>query len=360
MLAAVLRNIGDTDLDVTDTIEVNEPGPDDVIVKITHTGICHSDVSAMNGTIPQSAPAVLGHEGAGVIEEVGDNVTEVSVGDHVIVVWSPPCGGCKFCVDHKSPNLCMTVQFGAMMIPHFREGGEDVHAMAGAGTFAERTLLPKQAVVKIDKDIPLDIASLIGCGVMTGAGAVLNTAKVTPGSSVIVYGAGGVGVAALQGARIAGAAEIVAVDLNDAKLDDARRFGATHAIKPEDVDGVKLEITGGDGFDFAIECIGNPNTMRASFDAVRRGGTACIVGVGRPEEMVQFSAFELFFSEKNLVGSYYGGADVRSDFHKLLRLYKQGKLDLEGMITRRIKIDEINPALEAVRKGEVIRQVIEF
>ncbi|MAV21039.1 MAG: Zn-dependent alcohol dehydrogenase [Acidimicrobiaceae bacterium] len=360
MLAAVLRNTGDQDLDVTDTIEVNDPGPDDVVVKITHTGVCHSDVSAMNGTIPTECPAVLGHEGAGIIDAVGDNVTEVAVGDHVIVVWSPPCGGCRFCIDHKSPNLCITVQFGSMMIPHFTEANVPVHAMAGAGTFAEKTLLPKQAVVKIDPDIPLDIASLIGCGVMTGAGAALNTAKITPGSSVIVYGAGGVGVAAIQGARIAGAAEIVAVDLNDAKLDDARRFGATHAVKPEDVDGAKLEITGGDGFDYALECIGNPLTMRASFDAVRRGGTACIVGVGRMEEMVQFSAFELFFSEKILVGSYYGGTDVRSDFHKLLRLYKQGKLDLEGMITRRITIDEINPALEAVRNGEVIRQVIEF
>ena len=214
MLAAVLRNTGDRDLDVTDTIAVNDPGPDDVVVKITHTGVCHSDVSAMNGTIPTECPAVLGHEGAGIIDAVGDNVTEVAVGDHVIVVWSPPCGGCRFCIDHKSPNLCITVQFGSMMLPHFTEANVPVHAMAGAGTFAEKTLLPKQAVVKIDPDIPLDIASLIGCGVMTGAGAALNTAKITPGSSVIVYGAGGVGVAAIQGARIAGAAEIVAVDLN--------------------------------------------------------------------------------------------------------------------------------------------------
>ncbi len=360
MLAAVLRNEGDDELDVTDTIELNDPGPDDVVVKITHTGVCHSDVSAMNGTIPQPAPAVLGHEGAGIVEAIGDNVTEVAVGDHVIVVWSPPCGSCNFCVGHKSPNLCTTVQFGSMMLPHFREGDTPIAAMAGAGTFAERTLLPKQGVVKIDPDIPLDIASLIGCGVMTGAGAALNTAKVSPGSSVIVYGAGGVGVAAIQGARIAGAAEIVAVDLNDAKLDEAKRFGATHAVTPDDVEGIKAEITGGEGFDYALECIGNPVTMRASFDAVRRGGTTCIVGVGRMDEMLQLSAFELFFMEKTLVGSYYGGTDVRSDFHKLLRLYKYGKLDLEGMISRRIKIDEINPALEAVRKGEVIRQVIEF
>lgn len=360
MIAAVLRNIGDTDLDVTDTIEVNDPGPDDVVVKITHTGVCHSDVSAMNGTIPQPAPAVLGHEGAGIVEAVGANVTDVVPGDHVIVVWSAPCGECIYCTGRKQPNLCMNIQMSTFMTPHFHEGDTPIQAMAGAGTFAEYTLLPKQGVVKIDKDIPLDVASLIGCGVMTGAGAAINTAKVTPGSSVIVYGCGGVGVAAIQGARIAGAAEIVAVDLNDAKLDDARRFGATHAVKPEDVDAAKAEVTGGDGFDFALECIGRPVTMRAAYDATRRGGTTCIVGVGRADEMVEFNAFELFFMEKTLVGSYYGGTDVRTDFHKLLRLYAAGKLDLEGMITRRIKIDEINPALEAVRKGEVIRQVIEF
>ena len=188
---------------------------------------------------------------------------------------------------------------GSMMIPHFREGDVDVHAMAGAGTFAEKTLLPKQAVVKIDPDIPLDIASLIGCGVMTGAGAALNTAKVTPGSSVIVYGAGGVGIAAIQGARIAGAAEIVAVDLNDEKLNDARRFGATHAVKPEDVDAAKLEITAWRRFCFALECIGRPLTMRSFLRRHPARGTACIVGVGRAEEMVEFSAFELFFMEKH-------------------------------------------------------------
>ena len=177
---------------------------------------------------------------------------------------------------------------------------------------------------------------------------------------MVVFGAGGVGISAIQGARIAGAAEILAVDLVDSKLEQAKKFGATHVCKPDDFEGLKNEITAGEGFDYALECIGNPMTMRASFDATRRGGTTCIVGVGKAEDMVQFSAFELFFLEKTLVGSYYGGTDVRTDFHKLLRLYKHGKLDLEAMISRRIKIDEINPALEAVRKGEVIRQVIEF
>ena len=242
----------------------------------------------------------------------------------------------------------------------FRQGDEIIGSMAGTGTFAEYTLVPEPAVVKIDADIPLEVASLIGCGVMTGAGAAMNTAKVTPGSSVIVYGAGGVGISAIQGARIAGASEIVAVDMNVNKLEEAKAFGATHSCTPDQVDSLKNSLTGGMGFDFALECIGKPVTMRAAYDQTRRGGTCCIVGVGRMDEMVSFSAFELFFNEKVLVGSYYGGTDVRSDFHKLLRLYRAGKLDLDRMITRRIKLDEINDAMRAMERGEVVRQVIEF
>jgi S-(hydroxymethyl)glutathione dehydrogenase/alcohol dehydrogenase len=358
MRAAVLRKTGDVDLDVRDDIELRPMGAGDVKVRITHSGVCHSDLSAMNGTIPQPPPAVLGHEGAGIVEAVGDSISAVKPGDHVIIAWSPPCGKCKFCVNFKQPQLCFNVMM--TMGGQFRQGDEIIGAMAGAGTFAEYTLVPEQAVVKIDDDIPLEVASLIGCGVMTGAGAAINTAKVTPGSSVIVYGAGGVGISAIQGARIAGAAEILAVDVNPQKLDEAKAFGATHACLPDDVDAMKTAITGGDGFDFAFECIGKPVTMRAAYDQTRRGGTTCIVGVGRMDETVSFSAFELFFNEKHLVGSYYGGTDVRSDFHRLLRLYRAGKLDLDRMITRRIKIDEINDAMRRLERGEVVRQVIEF
>jgi S-(hydroxymethyl)glutathione dehydrogenase/alcohol dehydrogenase len=360
MRAAVLRQTGDHNLDVVDHIELRPMGPLDVKVRITHSGVCHSDLSAMNGTIPQPPPAVLGHEGAGIVDEVGEAVTNVKPGDHVIIAWSPPCGQCKYCVDFKQPNLCMNMMFVMGSNPQFREGADIIGAMAGAGTFAEYTIVPQQAAVKIDDDIPLDVAALIGCGVMTGAGAALNTAKVTPGSSVAVWGAGGVGISAIQGARIAGAAEIVAVDINLGKLDTARAFGATQAVTPDELDDVKNKVTGGDGFDFTLECIGNPSTMRAAYDATRRGGTTCIVGVGRMDQMLQLSAFELFFNEKTLVGSYYGGTDVRADFHRLLRLYRTGKLDLERMITRRIKIDEINDALRLMERGEVVRQVIEF
>ena len=359
MRGALLRNTGDEGLEVVDGLEAGEAGPGQVKVKIVATGVCHSDLSVMNGTIPQPPPVILGHEGAGIITQVGEGVPGLAEGDHVIIAWSPPCGLCVDCVDRKSPHLCQAFLFN-MAIPKYTLDGADVFGMAGAGTWAEETIMPWQGAIKIDDDVPFEVASLIGCAVMTGVGAAINTAKVTPGSSVIVFGCGGVGISCIQGARVAGASVIVAVDLNDGKLEDAKRFGATHACKPDEIDSLKGSLTGGDGFDYSFEAIGLPSTMRASYDAIRRGGTACIVGVGKLDEFVSFSAFELFFSEKNLVGSYYGSADVRTDFHKLLGFWKDGQLDLDGMITRRIKLDEINDAFAAMQRGEVIRQVISF
>jgi S-(hydroxymethyl)glutathione dehydrogenase/alcohol dehydrogenase len=360
MRAAVLRNVGDATLEVRDDLDLVDVGPGEVKIAIAATGVCHSDLSCMNGTIPSPAPCVLGHEGSGVVAAVGEGVTSVAAGDHVIVAWSPPCGECAFCGPRHQPHLCSNVQMAMSGTPHFRIGSDPVFGMSGTGTFAEELIVPHQAAVKIPSDVPLEIASLIGCGVMTGAGAALNTAKVTPGSSVIVFGAGGVGISAIQGAKVAGASVILAVDLNEGKLQDALRLGATHACTPDDVDGMKATLTGGEGFDFGFEAIGLPLTMRATYDAIRRGGTACIVGVGKFTEFVQFSAFELFFSEKTMVGSYYGSADVRTDFHRLLDLWKDGQLDLEGMISRRIKLDDINDAFDAMQRGEVIRQVITF
>ncbi len=360
MRAAVLRNMGDATLEVRDDLSLAEVGPGEVRLKVEATGVCHSDLSCMNGTVPSPTPCVLGHEGAGVVQAVGEGVTSVQVGDHAIVAWSPPCGECAFCGPRHQPHLCSNIQMVMTGTPNFRLGGDPVFGMAGTGTFAEELILPHQALVPIDADIPFEIASLVGCGVMTGAGAALNTAKVTPGSSAIVFGCGGVGIAAIQGAKVAGAEVILAVDLHDGKLADALRLGATHACKPEEVDDLKATLTGGDGFDFGFEAIGLPTTMRATYDAIRRGGTACIVGVGKFTEVVTFSAFELFYSEKTMVGSYYGSADVRTDFHKLLDLWKAGQLDLEGMISRRIALDDINDAFDAMQRGEVIRQVITF
>lgn len=359
MRAAVFHEVGKEEVEVRDDVEVIGPGAGQVRVKIHAAGVCHSDLSAMNGTLPQPAPAVLGHEGAGEIVEVGEGVTSVSVGDHVIIAWTPPCGTCKFCM-HGHPNLCVSIFFNIAGAPHFTMGGTPIFGFAGTGTMAEETVVPVQGVVPIAADVPYDVAALIGCGVTTGVGAALNTAKVVPGSSVAVFGCGGVGIAAIQGAKIAGAAEIVAVDTVAGKLDDAKRFGATHAVEPGALDATSMELTGGDGFDYAFECIGLSQTIRAAYDAVRRGGTAVIVGAGRNDQMVEFNAFELFFMEKRILGSYYGSADVRVEFDRLIRLWRSGRLDLEGMVTRSLDIGQANEAFGAMKRGEVIRQVLTF
>jgi S-(hydroxymethyl)glutathione dehydrogenase/alcohol dehydrogenase len=243
---------------------------------------------------------------------------------------------------------------------HFVIDGEPVGGFTGLGTFAEELIVSEHCVVKIDDDVPLGIVSLIGCGVTTGVGAAINSAGVTPGSSVVVFGCGGVGMSAIQGARIAGAAEILAVDTVESKLAEAKHFGATAACTPDAFEQLKSEITGGEGFDYALECIGNPNVIRATYDATRRGGTAVIVGIGRFDQQIQFNAFELFYGDKTLRGSMYGSANVRTFMPKLLRLWKNGALDLESMLSRRIQLEEINDAFGAMQDGNVIRSVIDF
>jgi S-(hydroxymethyl)glutathione dehydrogenase/alcohol dehydrogenase len=361
MRAAVLRETGGDKLEIVDGVTVGDVGPTDVRIEIKATGVCHSDLHAMKGDLPQGTPFVPGHEGAGIIVETGAGVRGLSVGDHVVVAWSPPCGQCVACVDQKSPHLCVMIQFSIAGLPRFKEGDLDLYGMAGTGTFAEEMVLPQEAVVKIDDDVPFDVASLIGCGVTTGVGAAINTAKVEPGSTCVVFGCGGVGISVIQGCRVAGAAVIVAVDLNDGKLETAKKFGATHSCKPDDLGALQGEVTGSaGGFDYAFEAIGLPTTVRAAYDAARRGGTAVIVGVGNASQTVEFNLFELFFQEKTFMGSYYGSADVRSDFNRLLRLWKAGKLDLEGMITQRIGLDGVNDAIQQMISGEVIRTVIEL
>jgi S-(hydroxymethyl)glutathione dehydrogenase / alcohol dehydrogenase len=359
MRATVFHGTNGEVAEYHDDVEVADPGPGEVKVKIHAAGVCHSDLSAMNGTLPMPAPCVLGHEGAGEVVEVGDGVDQVAVGDHVIVAWTPPCGTCRAC-RRGQPNLCMTIFINIAGAAKFSRGGAPIFGFAGTGTFAEEMVVPQQGVVKIPDDVPYEIGALIGCGVTTGVGAALNTAKVQPGSSVVVYGAGGVGIAAIQGARIAGAAEIVAVDTVEGKLKDALRFGATRGVTPDEVDAANMEINEGDGFDYAIECIGLPQTIRAAYDAVHRGGTAVIVGAGRSDAMVEFNCFELFFMEKRLLGSYYGSADVRTEFHRLIRLWRAGRLDLDGMISARLDISRAQDAFEAMKRGEVIRQVLTF
>lgn len=357
MKAALLKGLNEP-LEIRDDVELVDLGAGEVHVKIVSSGVCHSDLSAQNGTIPTQFPSVLGHEGAGVIQEVGDGVRGLAAGDKVIISFVPACTHCNPCLRGQS-YLCEDA--GPMMAtPHFKIDGTPVHGFAGCGTFSDEMIVPASAAVKVADDIPLNVVSLIGCGVTTGVGAAINSAKVTPGSSVVVFGCGGVGISAIQGARIAGAAEILAVDMLDAKLEMAKQFGATHVCTPDHLEGMRNEITAGEGFDYAIECIGNPNTIRAAYDNARRGGVACIVGVGRMEEMVQFSAFELFFADKQLKGSMYGGSNVRVFMPQLLRLWKQGKLDLESMVSKRMQVDDVNEAFRAMEEGEVIRTVLDF
>jgi S-(hydroxymethyl)glutathione dehydrogenase/alcohol dehydrogenase len=359
MRAAILSAPG-TPLVVRDDVEIGSPGPNEVRVRLAATGVCHSDLSIVDGSLPLvPTPAVLGHEGAGVVTEVGSSVSSLSEGDHVILSWVTPCGTCRPCL-HGQVNLCLTdLEHVMIPTPRLQAAGEPVY-VAQLGTFAEEVMVNAAAAIKIDPEVPLEIASLLGCGVMTGVGAAINTAKVEPGSSVVVFGCGGVGLNVVQGARLAGASEIVAVDVRQDKLDAAKRFGATRGATPEELNDVTVELTGQVGFDYAFEVIGRPETIRNAWEATRRGGTTVVVGAGSPTAEVTFSALELFFMEKRLLGCVYGSADPRRDFPRLLGLWRAGKLDLDGLITQRIALDDINQAFDAMARGEGVRSLVTF
>jgi len=355
--AAVLYAIGDGKLDIRDDAVAVGPGPGEVKIRVRAAGVCHSDLSARVGTLPQPAPAILGHEASGDVIEVGAGVEHVAPGDRVIVSWLPPCAACTWCLAGQ-PFLCMTHVVSAYMQPRFMVGDSPAFGLAGCGAFAEEMVVPGPGAVKIDPDVPYEIAALVGCGVMTGVGAVVNTARVRPGSSVVIIGCGGVGIAAIQGARLAGASVIAAVDTVPAKHDVAKRFGATHAAGPDGLSALSAELTGGEGFDYAFDVVAAPETIRTAWSAARRGGTVVVVGAGSADRRVEFSPFELLFDGKKLLASLYGSADVRSDYHRILRLWRAGRLDLAGMISRRIRLDEVNDALDALGRGDIIRQVI--
>src|SRR5438105_7710473 len=280
MRGAVLPGL-EQPIEVRDDVEVAGPGPGEVRIRVVASGVCPSDVSVQDGPLPILVPCVLGHEGSGEIIAVGDGVTNVAEGDHVIISWVPPCGECFFCL-RGQPNLCAEFVEAQSRPPRFSAGGSPLFGMAACGTFVEETVLPSTAAIKITDDIPFDIASLIGCGVMTGVGAALKTAQVKPGSSVAVFGCGGVGISVIQGARIAGAAEIVAVDLVEQKLELAKSFGATHAATPAQLPALQNELTEGWGFDYAFEVVGRPETIRGAWEATRRGGTTVVAGACHP------------------------------------------------------------------------------
>ncbi len=364
MKGAVLPGIGQQ-LEVVDDLEVAPPREREVKVRIHTTGVCHSDLSVQNGTIMVPLPAVLGHEASGVVEEVGSGVTTVKPGDHVILSFVPECGKCWFCL-RGMPNLCEVATAGIVrgglydgQSPFSRQG-QRVNQMTQCGTFAEYTVVPEGGVIKIPDDIPLEDAALLGCGVTTGVGAVLNTARVEEGSSVAVIGTGGVGLNVIQGAVIAGAAKIIAVDLLDNKLEMAKQFGATDVVNASSQDpvGAVKQLTEGRGADYAFEVIGLPATQEQAYRMARRGGMAVLVGVPKMTDMLQLQAFLPVFEEKTIKGCWYGSARTHLDMPKLLDLYKAGRLKLHELISKEFELDQINEAFSALEKGEVARGVV--
>jgi S-(hydroxymethyl)glutathione dehydrogenase/alcohol dehydrogenase len=335
------------------------PGPRDVVVNIDASGVCHSDLSVINGSLPMPPPCILGHEGTGIVESVGKEVTRVKPGDRIIASFTPACGNCWYCL-HDQSNLCEHMGAVSMAPKATRADGTQMIAMTGLGTFSDLMTVDESAVVKVETDLPAEQLALIGCGVTTGVGAALNTARIQPGSSVAVIGCGGVGQAVIQGARIAGAARIFAIDPVEMKRKAAEQLGATDLIDPAQGDPVEQvkAATGGRGADYPFEVIGLPETIVQAYNTARRGGTATVVGMPRWDSQVTLPGFNLFFEEKKLLGCMYGSAQVRRDFPRFVSLVETGRLDLNAMVSRRIKIDEINDAFRAMQAGEVIRSVI--
>jgi S-(hydroxymethyl)glutathione dehydrogenase/alcohol dehydrogenase len=343
-------------------VELAPPGPQEVKVRMVAAGVCHSDLSAVNGTIPHPFPVVLGHEGAGVVEAVGAGVTHCKPGDHVVMSFVPNCGRCFHCVRGEA-FLCRAMPRGGTMLDgtsRLTLGNKPLAAFCSLGNMAEYVVCPAISVVSVDKSVPLNVAALIGCGVTTGVGAAINTAKIEPGSTVAVFGCGGVGIATLQGARIAGAARIFAIDVADDKLALAKRFGATDVLRADGAQKAIMEQTQGIGVDYAFEVIGKAAVVETALAATRRGGMCIAVGVGKHSESIKLSSLAFPLSGKKLCGCMFGSANPQHDFPKMLQLYRAGKLDLEGMVTRTYSIDEAPLAFEDLEKGANTRGVIVF
>jgi len=340
-------------------IELAECGPGQVRVRLVASGVCHSDLSIQRGAIPFMFPTVLGHEGAGVVEEVGEGVRRVVPGDHVVLTWMPACRKCFWCLAGQ-PALCENGLAQALGSPYATLRGESLVRGLGTATFAEETLVAEASVVKVDQDVPLELAALVGCSLATGVGAVWRTARVEPGSSVAVLGCGGVGLAVVQGAKLAGASRIVAVDHVAAKLEAASALGATHTVDASRSDPVASvrEATDGRGADYGFEVVGRSETIRHAFAMTRRGGTTVLVGAGSHTDDVRFTAMELFVDAKTIRGCVYGSVDPDRDFPLLVDLVRDGRLDAASMVSRRISLDQVDEAFEAMESGSVVRSVI--
>ena len=349
-----------------ETIQVAPPRAGEVTLQLAAVGVCHSDLSATNGTIGFPLPLVLGHEGAGIVTAVGAGVQELAVGDHVITSFVSMCGRCRYCQSGR-PQLCDQAAKAGATLPDGTTrvtdaDGKPLYVFSGCGVMAEWATLHADNVVKVDRSVPLDRAALIGCGVMTGVGAAVNTARVQPGSAAVVFGCGGVGLSAIQGCRIAGAATIVGVDTQAHKLAWARQFGATHVVdgsKEENLVKTLRKLTEG-GADYAFDCVGFGSISAQAFGALRKGGTAVVVGVAPGKDTTTLRTASLTFEEKTLTGSYFGSARPRLDFPRLIALYRDGRLKLDEMITQRYTIDQARQAFDDLVAGRNARGVIVF
>jgi S-(hydroxymethyl)mycothiol dehydrogenase len=340
-----------------ETIVVPDPGPGEALVKVQACGVCHTDLHYREGGINDDFPFLLGHEAAGVVEEVGDDVTDVAPGDFVILNWRAVCGRCRscrrgqpwYCFDTYNASQKMTLEDGTVLSPAL-----------GIGAFADKTLVASGQCTKVDPSASPAVAGLLGCGVMAGLGAAINTAGVTRGQSVAVFGCGGVGDAAIAGARLAGAATIIAIDIDDRKLALATEFGATHTCNSAQEDPVAFvqSVTGGVGADVCIEAIGLPDVYRQAFEARDLAGTVVLVGVPRPDVMLELPFIEVFGRGGALKSSWYGDCLPSRDFPMLIELYRQGRLDLDRFVSEEIALDGIEDAFHKMERGEVLRSVV--
>ncbi|MEM1434477.1 MAG: S-(hydroxymethyl)glutathione dehydrogenase/class III alcohol dehydrogenase [Pseudomonadota bacterium] len=349
-------------------VDLDGPRAGEVLVEIMATGICHTDAFTLSGDDPEGAfPAILGHEGAGIVREVGPGVTSVEVGDHVIPLYTPECRQCEYCL-HPKTNLCQAIREtqGQGVMPdgtsRFSLNGERLLHYMGASTFSNFTVLPEIAVAKVRRDAPFDVICYIGCGVTTGIGAVVFDAKVEPGSRVVVFGLGGIGLNVIQGARLAGAAQIVGVDINPSKVELAREFGMTDFLNPREVDDVVaalVDLTNG-GADYSFECIGNVQTMRQALECAHKGwGESIIIGVAGAGQEISTRPFQLV-TGRVWRGTAFGGARGRTDVPRIVEWYMQGRIQIDPLITHRLALDDINQAFDLMHAGESIRSVVVY
>jgi S-(hydroxymethyl)glutathione dehydrogenase / alcohol dehydrogenase len=352
-----------------ETIDLEGPRAGEVLVEIKATGICHTDEFTLSGADPEGIfPSILGHEGAGVVVDVGAGVTGLKKGDHVIPLYTPECRQCEYCLSRKT-NLCVAIRStqGQGLMPdgtsRFSSGGETIHHYMGTSTFSNFTVLPEIALAKIRADAPFDKVCYIGCGVTTGIGAVINTAKVEPGARVVVFGLGGIGLNVVQGARLAGAEMIVGVDLNPGRVEMATKFGMTHYVNPNEVEGdlvpYLVSLTKG-GADYSFECIGNVNVMRQALECAHRGwGKSIIIGVAPAGAEISTRPFQLV-TGRQWLGTAFGGARGRTDVPRIVDWYMDGKINIDDLITHVLPFEQINEGFGLMKRGESIRTVVTY